>query len=843
MADTYTVKKGDTLSEIAQKYKSQYGFEKTYDYVDELVKLNNIKNPNLIIVGQVLVLEKETSSGGSSSSGGNNTPYEYPTIPPNPTSRATIRLFGLQSDTEDTIYATWTWSKEHTEHYQIMWYYDTGDGVWFIGNDSTTEDNQSVYTAPSNALRVKFKVKPISKTHTVNKKETVYWTAGWSTEKIYNFSDNPPTTPEVPSVTIDKFKLTATLDNLDVHATEIQFQIVKDNKTVFNTGKAKITTKHASYSCTVAAGSEYKVRCRATRGTLTSEWTQYSANEGTIPSAPTGITKIQALSETSVYLDWEAVNTATSYNIEYTTQKRYFDSSNEVSSMTINDGWTHAEVTGLTSGEEYFFRVSAVNDKGNSSWCEPVSIVIGKEPAAPTTWSSTTTAIVGESLNLYWVHNSEDNSTQTYAEVELYINGYKETYTINTSNVTDEEDITTHYSINTNEYSEGTTIQWRVRTAGITKTYGDWSIQRTIDIYAPPTLELSMINSSGGDIETLEAFPFYIAGLAGPNTQAPIGYHIVISANEGYSTVDNIGNEKIVSKGEIVYSKYFDTDRPLMVEFSASNLNLENNISYTVTCTVSMNSGLTAESSLTFDVAWMDLEYEPNAEISIDTESYSATIMPYCQDIKGELIDNITLSVYRREFDGAFTELATGLVNSDNTTIIDPHPALDFARYRIVAIDTNTGAVSYCDLPGIPVGGKAAIIQWDETWTSFNNVNEDALEEMPWSGSMLKLPYNIDISDSNSPDVVLVEYEGRQYPTAYYGTQIGSTQSWSMVVPKDDEETIYALRRLMLWMGDVYVREPSGSGYWANITVSFSQNHLELTVPVTINVTRVSGGV
>lgn len=39
----YTVKKGDTLSEIAVKYKTT---------VDKLVKLNGIKNPNLINVGQ-----------------------------------------------------------------------------------------------------------------------------------------------------------------------------------------------------------------------------------------------------------------------------------------------------------------------------------------------------------------------------------------------------------------------------------------------------------------------------------------------------------------------------------------------------------------------------------------------------------------------------------------------------------------------------------------------------------------------------------------------------------------------------------------------------------------------
>ena len=64
-----------------------------------------------------------------------------------------------------------------------------------------------------------------------------------------------------------------------------------------------------------------------------------------------------------------------------------------------------------------------------------------------------------------------------------------------------------------------------------------------------------------------------------------------------------------------------------------------------------------------------------------------------------------------------------------------------------------------------------------------------------------------------------------------------------MEIDKSDEETLYALRRLAKWMGDVYVREPSGSGYWANASVSISQKHCEVTIPVTLNITRVEGGV
>lgn len=819
---TYTVVRGDTLTAIAKKYNTT---------VSNLVKLNNISDPDYIVVGQVLVIS------GTAATTAKNTTY-----------RATIKVFGLQSNSDRVVYATWSWDKSYTEHYKVQWYYDTGDGVWFVGTDSTVTVKQSTYSAPSNAKRVKFKVKPVSKTRTVNKKETTYWNASWSTEKTYAFSSNPPLTPPTPTVIIEDYKLTAELNNLDVNATSIQFQIVRNDSSVFKTGTATIKTSAASYSCTVTAGSEYKVRCRSVRGKLYSDWSDYSGNVGTIPSSPSRITKCQATSDSSIYVEWPAVKNATSYDLEYTTNKKYFDGSDQTSTIN-NIEYTHFEKTGLTSGEEYFFRVRAVNSNGQSSWSAIKSTIIGKAPAAPTTWSSTTTVIVGEPLTLYWIHNSEDNSKETSAELELIIDGVESTIKVtnplpdDTGETENEKPQTSSHLILTDEYAEGVKIQWRVRTAGVTNAYGEWSIQRTVDVYAPPTIELGVTDSNGTVLETLESFPIYISGIAGPNTQTPIGYHLSVIANESYETVDNVGNAKLVSSGEKIYSKYFDTSEDLLVELSANSITLENNIWYTVVCTVSMNSGLTATASSEFTVSWTENEYEPNAEIGIDEETFSASIRPYCEDGDGVLIDDLLLSVYRREYDGSFTEIATKLNNTSNTFVTDPHPALDYARYRIVAKSKTTGTVSFYDPPGYPVGGTAAIIQWDEEWSSFDSSSSDQLEKPEWSGSILFLPYNIDVSDQHSKDVELVEYIGRKHPVSYYGTQLGTSSSWSMDIPKDDTETLYALRRLAIWTGDVYVREPSGSGYWASVSVSFSQTHCEVTIPVSINVTRVEGGI
>lgn len=820
MADVkYTVVKRDTLSEIAVRYGTT---------VANLVKLNNIPDPDYIVVGQVLIIS------GTATKSATNT-----------TSKASIKVFGLQANTDRTMYATWNWDKDKTENYHVKWYYDTGNGVWFIGNDSKVTDKQSVYTAPNNAKRVKFIVKPIAKSSNTNGSTSAPWTAGWSTAKTYDFSNNPPKVPPTPSVKMEKYKLTAELANLDVNATNIQFQIVRDDSSVYKTGNAAIKTNSASYSCTVSAGGKYKVRCRSYKGNVYSEWSAYSSNIETIPAASSGITTIRANSKTSVYLEWAAAGAAKTYDIEYATKKEYFDGTNQTSTVT-NIEFTHYELVGLEMGYEYFFRVRAANPNGTSTWSAIKSVVVGRDPGPPTTWSSSTTVVVGEPLNLYWVHNSEDGSSQTYAELEVYIDGEKQLIPpIKNSTDEDEKDKTSVYSIDTTEYSEGVTIEWRVRTAGVTLTYGDWSVQRSINVYAPPTLELNLTNQNGEEIDILETFPLFVKGLAGPNSEEhhPVGYYLTVTSKESYETIDQIGNAKIVNANEKVYSKFFDTSDPLLVELSANNIDLENNIQYTVSCLVSMSSGLTAESSKDFTVSWMDLEYEPNAEIGIDEDTLSAFIRPYCDDVDGNPIADIMLSVYRREYDGRFVELATEIDNGNGTFITDPHPSLDYARYRIVAVSKTNGAVSYCDLAGYPVNCKAAVIQWDETWSNFDVSSEDALEQKPWSGSMLKLPYNITISDSGRPDVSLVEYIGRENPVAYYGTQRGESSNWGMVIDREDKETLYALRRLKIWMGDAYVREPSGSGYWAHVEVSFNQSYDNLTIPITLSITRVEGGV
>jgi hypothetical protein len=675
-------------------------------------------------------------------------------------------------------------------------------------------------------------------------------------------SSNPPTTPSTPSISITGTKLTASVSSLgSTGASIIQFDIARDDSPSFKLEKVKVSgTASATYECTITLGSKYKVRCRANKNNVYSDWSAWSNEDTTVPATPSEITECRVGSdETSIIAKWSKSATATSYEVQYTATKSDFDSDN-VTPQSVTVETETCTITGVETGKEYYIRVRAKNAKGESEWTSATSTALGTGPSAPTTWSSSVSAVVGEPMTLYWTHNSKDGSTATYADLELYVGGVKNvvpTFDYTKDDGTVETETTKSYTLDTTSYREGAKIQWRVRTAGVTKTFGEWSVLRTIDIYSQPRLELVVTDSNNRMYSstglatstsfTLDTFPIYITASAGPDLQTAIGYHISVTSNEEYETVDNLGNADIVNEGEVVYSQHFDTvDEKAPNTFdlilSAGELNLKTDISYTLTCAVTMNSGLTKEASLIFLVSWVDSEFFVNAEVTIDPETYTASIFPYCKDDSNKYIDDVLLFVYRREYDGRFTLLASDIANGAEVHITDPHPALDCARYRIVAMSNSTGSVTYNDIPGVRVGGKAVIIQWDEAWSTFD-ANADSDIAPAWSGSLLELPYNIDISSKYKPDVELIEYIGREHPVSYFGTQFGEGGTWNMQVPKRDTETLYALRRLAKWMGNVYVRNPSGTGYWAYVTVSMNERHLETTVPVTLEVTRVEGGI
>lgn len=899
-----TVEKGDTLSEIAsdfKKYRNNYW--KSYK---DLAKINDIANANLIYPNQKIYFAPTYVSDDPVDPANNK--KQQPKY-------VTKTHFGVSASNDKKLFAMWKWAKDGlTEKYAIaVWvlFKDTPDYVEYKNDSVEAGHMWYEFDIPDDVHACFIRIKPIAK----KKKNGDYeFTADLTpVAHFQHYVQETIPTPPTPTVSMEGFNITASVSNLENPPSIVQFQLIKNDsesgaKTMdaaVSTGTAEVIFKN------VAAGGRYKVRCRGKRDKKFGNWSQYSESFTTIPAAPGKLSKCepQSLADpASIYVAWAAVENADEYEIQYTTKESYFDTSDKVTSKTgiKATAWT---ITDIETGYQYFVRVRAKNDKGESGWSPVSSTKIGTAPAAPTTWSSTNTVVAGDPLTFYWVHNTEDGSTQNGAKIQIYV-GDEELPLVefNDADKENEKDKTRSYNFpmvdnnGTPLYADGTVIRWAVKTVGLANTWSDWSVQREVKVYAPASVTITAPN-------TITSFPISISVDATPENQTPIGYYVSVLAEDGYETTDNLGNTKTVGAGEIVFAKHIDppeTDpHQLNLTLSAGDLTLEDGEEYRIVCSVFMDSGLSGESYKVVSVDFESINVNIDAEATVDMTTLSVTIKPECatystechkvtyadgeyiltneiieygvykeetldekletgesiyvgsvgdeegNDVEGYYCDVLTktsytgvmFDIYRREYDGSFTPIYMGLDGAEGSYITDPHPALDYARYRIVATVKSTSEVFYEDLPAITVGCKSIVVQWDEQWDTLKSLdNDDVTVEKMALGSVLKLPYNIDVSNSHDPDVELVEYIGRRHPVSYYGTQRGETATWDVVIEKSDTATLSALRRLAVWAGDVYVREPSGSGYWANIKVSFSQKHNELTIPVTLDITRVEGG-
>jgi hypothetical protein len=858
--DKWRVRSGDCLWNIANSvYNNPYRWT-------EIADANSIdRGRHIIYPGQLLILPGV--------SGGSPAPAPEPTPPKPQITHATINWFSLVSGSERLMGASWSYDK--STHFWTRWeQWDNANHLVLISEEkngdysSKTKYNECTGRSDSGWNIIRFSVRPVDKDGNVL--ENTKWEY-----KEYDFRNNPPKLPPDPTFEIDNTNhINITFNNIDddINANTIEVAIYKNDTIKYRTAKINIDsdTHFAQYTGIVDSGAYYKVRARAVRGNIYGGWTNFTSNDQSLPVSPKKINTLQARKISGqqsptygLYVSWNAVTSATQYKIEYVVDnEEYFNDQSLINSVETVGAETNITIlNNIDPGHTYFVRVRTINNKGTSQDYSAVSsVVLGAKPSAPTTWSNVSSAIITEEINLYWKHNSLDGSKETVAQLNISTfdstnhKTWSGTITINNTTPIDQPDQNGVYSINPSEspwntrIGNGGSIKWKARTAGLVTegqdSYSDWSTERSINIYAVAGLTIDLKNRNQLSTDNINSYPFYIGVSASPLTQRPVSYYIEIISNNSYDIVDDVGNFKHVNPGDKVYQKYYEPNGDIwnfIVEMTPGIVDLQTNISYTIRGIVSMDSGLTAEDTHNFRTSFSGSGYNVSGNVVIDKETFTASINPYCK-VGNSYPSDCKMSVYRREYDGSFKEIATNITNKKGIYIVDPHPSLDYARYRVVGKSNTTGIVSYYDLEPVKVGVPFIIIQWSEKWENFEYEGSSKVE-VPWAGSLLQLKYNINTSEKKQPDVALVNYIGRQNPVSYYGTQLGETASWSTVIPKEDIETLYALRRLSRWTGDVYVREPSGTGYWANINVSLNISHDSLTIPVTLDIKRVEGGI
>ena len=634
----------------------------------------------------------------------------------------------------------------------------------------------------------------------------------------------------------------------------------------------------------------YSMRSYLPNGTE-SEWSNTSDPVDMKPSAPCRL-RASAIASDKVRLDWENVDrTGEYFVIEYSDDGSAWDNYDEgaITKVRVDEkNIQRYTVSGLESGKRWYFRLYRGNDAGESAWADTgyfeertqpvrvkdsngqyiqqvktatrrrigqtiVSVLIGSAPAAPTCVTTPTAVPADGSVTFSWTHNSEDGSDQGAWELWLDVNGYViqrgtewgQGPTDLSSYTTTMEDIGA---------TDGETVKWWVRTKGVIDAWGPWSRMQSFKVWARPTVGAAITKIDGsafpreGSAVAITTFPFVAGGISSGVTSAnaEIQWWAKIVANQSIRSVDRSGEDIWIAKGQEIWRRTLNVGAhgaytgSLDIRVEASDILLTEGASYSLVVGCITAQGMRGESSECKFVPRFGSSSvpRPTADFDFDTDSLTCKVIPRCNKKEsGALRPGTELAVWRVNSDGRPELLADGIANDGRQHVIDPHPNFGRCRYRIIALDPSTGAQNASDCFA-DTSFDSICIQWGD---SFKRVRTGGVDGVRYAGERILLPYNIKIDESYSPDVAMREYVGRARPVSYYGTQQGISSSWTADMVRDeDTEQLEALRELAAVMDDVYVREPSGLGYWAHVDVSgISQSADTRKVGVSIEVTPV----
>ena len=770
---------------------------------------------------------------------------------------------GQQGTTGTTVYASWNQmsaaQRKNMSGITVSWGYyvlnSEGKKIWFSGSSETIGTwavRSATYSAPSEATNVSVSVIPVL-TKNGKKKATASKVTAYK-----SFDTNAPSKPSSPNVTVDGYSLTLRIQSSDQYAKSAVFYLYRDDEADPYWSSSNIELSGSGVAqqiVTLAPNHRYYARVKLFNGSAASEFSDAAPiSEITVPGQVANVS-VMPLSQTQIQISWDPVAGAAStngYEIEYATDTKYFGGSNStVTTVNNTTNYINVEV-----GHTWYFRVRAKNSSNiTGAWSDPpVAASAAIKPNPPTTWTLANTVYVGSSIALYWTHNSADGSKPTRSQIEWSKNdGSATTIDITHSLGPDDHDYTFNYvfPMESSSFSDGDIFKWRVRTQGVSDMgWSDYSVLREVRIHAPASLSVSIPS-------VVNSYPIDINLTATPSTQSIVSLYLAVRARDSYDDEDYMGEMQHVIAGQLIFSKnYADLDNVDTISLSPSDINLMNGQTYDVEAIMATSAGLTAEATTEFRIQTPEPDYYLDMGINMDYDSLSAALVPGCyseieEDEDGDyiydessVVPGVTLSVYRINFDGSFTAIEENLVNDGITVVSDPHPALDNGRYRLVAIDSSTGAMFYDDIISEDLDVKGLVLQWDAKYENYlvrniiDDLDEPVIGDMA-GGTTLRLPYNVKKNESSELDASLIEYIGRDHPVSYYGTQKGQKSSYSSDVPKDDLATLDLLRRLQVWPGDVYVRAQDGLGYWGKVEVSFDRDYDSLVMSVSIDVTRV----
>ncbi|NTW32584.1 MAG: LamG domain-containing protein [Bacteroidetes bacterium] len=167
-----------------------------------------------------------------------------------------------------------------------------------------------------------------------------------------------PSTPTPSASTICQGSANTTYTTSATNATSYNWSITGTGNTISGTGTTGTVTWNAAFSGT-ATISVTATGC----GTSSAASTTVTVNP--LPATPTA-TAATAVGSTRITANWNTVSGATSYLLDVSTVSNFASFAGTYNGLNVGAVLTY-NITGLSSGTAYYYRIKAVNSCGNGS--------------------------------------------------------------------------------------------------------------------------------------------------------------------------------------------------------------------------------------------------------------------------------------------------------------------------------------------------------------------------------------------------------------------------------------------------------------------------------------------
>ncbi|MCK9426779.1 MAG: carboxypeptidase regulatory-like domain-containing protein, partial [Ignavibacteriaceae bacterium] len=325
-----------------------------------------------------------------------STPWSFTTLGTAPASP--VLATPTNNAVDISVSPTLTWNASATATSYTLQVSAQSDFSSFVYNQSVGNLTSRQITGLSNLTPYYWKVSA------TNSYDTSAYSTPWSFTTLGTAPASPvlatPTNNVVdisvsPTLTWNA-SATATSYTLQV-STQSNFSSFVYNQSVGNLTSQQITglSNLTPYYWKVSATNSYGTSAYSTPWSFTTL--------GTAPASPTLATPTNNAVDISVSptLTWNASATATSYTLQVSTQSNF---SSFVYNQSVGNV-TSQQITGLSNSTPYYWRVSATNSYGTSSWSTPIwsFTILGTPPAAPTLATPANSAVdVAISPTLTW---------------------------------------------------------------------------------------------------------------------------------------------------------------------------------------------------------------------------------------------------------------------------------------------------------------------------------------------------------------------------------------------------------------------------------------------------------